>query len=59
MEHLEDTPNLLIVDFGGMAISTARGRLMPKVTSPVYGAATFFYSCLVDNYHLSCTISKF
>jgi hypothetical protein len=47
----------LIVDYGGMLILTARGRLTPEVTSPVDTATMVFFSCLVNIYHLSCTIS--
>jgi hypothetical protein len=47
----------LIVDYGGMSISTARGRLTPEVTSPVDRATTVFSSCFVDIYRLSCTVS--
>jgi hypothetical protein len=40
-----------------MSISTATGRLTPEVTSPVDRATTVFYSCFVDIYRLSCTVS--
>jgi hypothetical protein len=35
MHSLKVTAIFLIVDYGGMSISTARGRLTPEVTSPV------------------------
>jgi hypothetical protein len=57
MHRLKVTPIFLIVDYGGMSISTARGRLTPEVTSPVDRATTVFYSCFVDIYRLSCTVS--
>jgi hypothetical protein len=57
MHSLKVTPIFLIVDYGGMSISTARGRLTPEVTSPVDRATTVFYSCFVDIYRLSCTVS--
>jgi hypothetical protein len=57
MHSLKVTPIFLIVDYGGMSISTARGRLTPEVTSPVDRAITVFYSCFVDIYRLSCTVS--
>jgi hypothetical protein len=47
----------LIVDYGGISISTVRGRLTPEVTSPVDRATTVFYSCFVDIYRVSCTVS--
>jgi hypothetical protein len=57
MHRLKVTPIFLIVDYGGMSISTARGRLIPEVTSPVNRATTVFCSCFVDIYRLSCTVS--
>jgi hypothetical protein len=57
MHSLKVTPVFLIVDYGGISISTARGRLTPEVTSPVNRATTVFYSCFVDTYRLSCTVS--
>jgi hypothetical protein len=45
MHSLKVTPIFLIVDYGEMSISTARGRLTPGVTSPVDRATTVFYSC--------------
>ncbi len=53
----ENYTQFLIVDYGGMSISTARGRLTPEVTSPVDGVTTVFYSCFVDIYRLSRTVS--
>jgi hypothetical protein len=47
----------LIVDYSGISISTARGHLTPDMTSPVDRATTIFYSCFVDIYRLSCTVS--
>jgi hypothetical protein len=44
MHSLKVTPIFLIVDYGGMSISTARGRLTPEVTSPVDRATAVFYS---------------
>jgi hypothetical protein len=43
------TPNLLIVNYGGTSISTARGRLRPDVRFPVDKATTFSSSCFADN----------
>jgi hypothetical protein len=58
MHRLKVTPIIiLIVDYGGMSISTARGRLTPEVTSPVDRATTVFSACFVDVYRLSCTVS--
>jgi hypothetical protein len=57
MHSLKVTPIFLIVDYGGISISTARGRLTPEVTSPVDRATTVFYSCFIDIYRLSCTVS--
>jgi hypothetical protein len=57
MHSLKVTPIFVIVDYGGISISTARGRLKPKVTSPVDRATTVFYSCFVDIYRLFCTVS--
>jgi hypothetical protein len=45
-----------MVDFGGMSISNARGRLTPEVTSPADRATTVFSSCFADIYRLSCTV---
>jgi hypothetical protein len=58
MHILKVTPIFLIVDYDGISISTARGRLTPEVTSPVDRATTVFYSCFIDIYRLSCTVSK-
>jgi hypothetical protein len=55
MHHLKVTPTSLIVDNGRVSISTARGRLISEVTSPVHRATMVFYLCLVDIYRLSCT----
>jgi hypothetical protein len=57
MHSLKVAPIFLIVDYGGISISTARGRLTPEVTSPIDRATTVFYSCFVDIYRLSCTVS--
>jgi hypothetical protein len=57
MHSLKVTPVVLIVDYGGISISTARGRLTPEVTSAVDRATTVFYSCFVDIYRLSCSVS--
>jgi hypothetical protein len=57
MHRLKVTPIFLIVDYGGMSISTAMGRSTPEVTSPVDRATTVFYSCFVDIYRLSFTVS--
>jgi hypothetical protein len=57
MHRLNVAPIFLIVDYGGMSISTARGRLIPEVTSPVDRATMVFYSCFVDIHRLSCTLS--
>jgi hypothetical protein len=40
-----------------MSISAAWGRLIPAVTLPVDRATTVFFSCFVDIYRLSCTVS--
>jgi hypothetical protein len=42
MHPLKVTPIFLIVDYGGISISTARGRLTPEETSPVDRATTVF-----------------
>jgi hypothetical protein len=47
----------LIVYYGGMSISTARGRLRPEVRSPIDRATMVFVSCFADNYRLSSTVS--
>jgi hypothetical protein len=57
MHSLKVTPIFLIVDYGGISISTARGLLTPEVTSPIDRATTVFYSCFIDIYRLSCTVS--
>jgi hypothetical protein len=57
MHRLKVLPTFLIVDYGGMSISTARGHLRPEMRSPVDRATTVFYSCFVDIYRLSCTVS--
>jgi hypothetical protein len=57
MHSLKVTSIFLIVDYGGMSISTARGRLTPEVTSPVDRVTTVFSSCFVDIYRLYCTVS--
>jgi hypothetical protein len=49
MHSLKVTPIFLIVDYGGMSISAARGLLTPEVTSPIDRATTVFYSCFIDN----------
>jgi hypothetical protein len=56
MQSLKVTPIFLIVDYGGISISAARGRLTPEATSPVDRATTVFYSCFVDICRLSCTV---
>jgi hypothetical protein len=50
MHSLKVTPIFFIVDYGGISISTARGRLTPEVTSPVDRATTVFYSCFIYIY---------
>jgi hypothetical protein len=57
MHSLKVTPISLIVDYGGISISAARGLLTPEVTSPVDRATTVFYSCFIDTYRISCTVS--
>jgi hypothetical protein len=57
MHRLKVIPHFMIVDYGGMWISTARGRLTPEERSPVDRATTVFYSCFVDIYRLSCPVS--
>jgi hypothetical protein len=55
--RLKVTRNLLIVNYGGMSISTARGHLRLEIRSPVDRMITVFCSCFVDNYRLSCNVS--
>jgi hypothetical protein len=57
MHRLKVTPIFFIVDYGGMWISTGRGLLIPEVMSPVDRATRVFFSCFVDIYRLSCTVS--
>jgi hypothetical protein len=57
MHRLKVLPTFLIVDYGGMSISTTGGRLTPEIKSPVDRATTVFYSCFVDIYRLSCAVS--
>jgi hypothetical protein len=57
MHSLKVTPIFIIADYGGISISTARGRLTPEGTSPVDRATAVFYSCFIDIYRLSCTVS--
>jgi hypothetical protein len=57
MHNVKVTPIFVIVDYDGISISTARGRLTPEVMSLVDRATTVFYSCFVDIYRLSCTVS--
>jgi hypothetical protein len=57
MHSLKVTPIFLIVDYGGISISTARGRLTPEVTSPVDRATTVFYSCF--RRHLPSILYRF
>jgi hypothetical protein len=52
MHRLKVIPNFLIVDYGGMWISPAKGHLTPEMRLPVG-----FCTCFVDNYRLSCTVS--
>jgi hypothetical protein len=59
MQLLKVIPNSFIVDYGGMLISTTRGRLRPEMRSPVDRATAVFYSSFVDNYRLSCNVSTF
>jgi hypothetical protein len=40
-----------------ISISNAKGHSTPKVTSPIDRATTVFYSCFIDIYRLSCTVS--
>jgi hypothetical protein len=48
----------LIVDYGGMSISSAKRRLRPEVTSPVDGATMVSYSCFSsDTSRPSSTVS--
>jgi hypothetical protein len=47
------------VNNGGLSTWAAKGRLTPEVTSPVDRTTTVFYSCFVDIYRLSCTVSTF
>jgi hypothetical protein len=57
MHRLKVLLTFLIVDYGGMSISTTSRRLTPEMKSPVDGATTVFYSCFVDIYRLSYTVS--
>jgi hypothetical protein len=57
MHSLKVTPIFLIVDYGGISIAAARGRLTPEMTSPVDKVTTVFYSCFIDIHRLSCTVS--
>jgi hypothetical protein len=54
---LKVTPIFLIVDYGGISISTARGRLTPEVTSPVDRATTVFLFVLYR--HLPSILYRF
>jgi hypothetical protein len=56
MHRLKVTPNFLIVDYGGISISTARGHSIPELTSPVDRVTMVFCSCFVDICRLSCTV---
>jgi hypothetical protein len=56
MHRLNVAPTFLIVDYGGMSISTTRGRLIPEVTSSVDRATMVFFSCFADIHRLSHTI---
>jgi hypothetical protein len=47
--HLKVTSNFCIVDYGGMSISIARGRLRLEMRSPVDTATKVFNSCFVDS----------
>jgi hypothetical protein len=42
MHHLKGILNVLIVDYGGMSISVAGGRLRPETRSPVDRATMVF-----------------
>jgi hypothetical protein len=42
--------------YGGIAISTARGRARPEVTSPVNRVTMVSYSCSSNIFHLCCTV---
>jgi hypothetical protein len=57
IHRLKNTTIFEIADSGGMSISAARGRLIPEVTSQINRTTTVFYSCFVDIYRLSCTVS--
>jgi hypothetical protein len=48
------TYSFLIVDRGGMSISTAQRRLVPEVTSSVDRATTVFYLYFVDIQSILC-----
>jgi hypothetical protein len=56
MHRLKVIPSFLVVDYGGMSISTARGRLRTEMRSTADRATTVFSSCFVDIYRLSCTV---
>jgi hypothetical protein len=57
MNRLKVIPKFLIDDYGGMSISTLKGRLRLEMRSSVDRATTVFYSCFVYIYRLSCTVS--
>jgi hypothetical protein len=57
MHRLKVLPTFLVVDYDGISISSARERLRPEMRSPVDRLTTIFYSCFVDIYRLSCTVS--
>jgi hypothetical protein len=56
MHRLKAAPKLLIVKYGVMSVLNARGRLTPKVTSPVDRDHSFlFVFCL----HLPSILYRF
>lgn len=57
MYHLRVTGIFSINDYGGTPISVVTGSLRPEVTSSVDIAITVFYSCYINIYRLSSTVS--
>jgi hypothetical protein len=48
LDRLKVAPSFLIFDYGGMSISTVRGRLVLEVTSPVDSATWFSVRVLLS-----------
>jgi hypothetical protein len=56
MHHWKVAPIFLIVDYGGMSISTTRVRLIREMTSPDNRATTIFSTGFVDIYSQPYTV---